>query len=108
MRSTPVSATARRTWAKRGFAVAVAPVAVDVLTEERDLPDSIPDQFADLSLDLLDRARYLAASNVGDNAVRTEVVAADGDRDPRVPRVLPFRRQIAGKTLSFRQHLDLR
>ena len=58
-------------------------VAVDVLTEQRDLFIARRDQLADLAHDLLRLAAAFAAADVGHDAVRAEVVAAVHDAHPR-------------------------
>ncbi len=57
-------------------------VAVDVLAEQRDLLITCRDQLAHLAHDLLRLAAALAATDVGHDAVRAEVVAAVHDAHP--------------------------
>jgi hypothetical protein len=66
----------------------VAPVAVDVLTEERDLADTVAGGRGDLGEDVVEGTADLPASDRRDDAEGARVVAADLDRDPAGPRVL--------------------
>ncbi len=79
------------------LAVEVATVAVDVLTKERDLTYPVRHQAPHLSLDLCDGPRHLTSAHIGNDAVRAEVVASNGDGNPCVPWVLPLRGQVAGE-----------
>ena len=60
------------------LAVEVAPVAVHVLAEQRDLDDTVSDEARDLGDDVLQRARPLAAAHV-----RHDAVACRSCRSPR-------------------------
>ena len=71
------------------LSVEVATVAVHVLAEQRDLDvRRRPRGCRTSAYDLLDGSRPLPAAHVRNDAVRAEVVAADGDGNPGVPRVL--------------------
>ena len=89
----------QRTGAGRGIAVApgrqleVAPVAVDVLAEQRDLGDAGRGELGDLVDDLVERAGDLDAAHGRHDAEGTVVVAADLDRHPGVVRRLADGRQ---------------
>ena len=50
----------------------------------------------------------LAAADVGNDAVRAEVVATYGDGDPSMPWVLPRGGQVARKAVGLSQNLYLR
>ena len=70
----------------------VAPVAVDVLTEEGDLGDAALGQPGHLVDESIERAGDLLAANRRDDAEGAGVVAADLDGDPRgVALVAPGR-----------------
>ena len=69
MRAMPVSATARSTSAKRWLAVEVAPVAVHVLAEQRDLEYTLSHEALDLGDDVLEGSGSLAAAHVRHDAV---------------------------------------
>ena len=71
----------------------VAAVAVDVLTEQRDLGDPAGGERLDLGDDLGERARDLDATHGRHDAERAVVVAADLDRHPRVVRRLAHGRE---------------
>ena len=71
----------------------VAPVAVDVLAEQRDLGDAVGGQRLDLGDDVVERTADLGTAHGRDDAERAVVVAADLDRDPRVVRRLAARGQ---------------
>ena len=59
-------------------------VGVDVLAEQRDVLIARGDEALDLLQDLLRPSRAFAAAHVGDDAVRTEIVAPVHDRHPRL------------------------
>ena len=88
-------------------AVQVAPVGVHVLPKQRDLLHAGRHVALGLGRDILQRARFLASAHVGHDAVGAEVVAADGDGQPRRPIVLARRRQLGGKRRGGVEHLHL-
>src|SRR5204862_2835617 len=68
----------------------VAPVGVDVLTEQRDLTQTVACEVLDLVHDVAEPAADLRAAHRRHDAERAGVVAPDLDRDPRrVRRVAP-------------------
>ena len=71
----------------------VAPEAVDVLSEERDLTHAVGGELLGLGHQLAERPRDLGASNRRDDAERTAVVAADLDGEPPGMIDLTNRRQ---------------
>jgi hypothetical protein len=71
----------------------IAPVTVDVLTEQGDLGDAVVGQRLDFGHDVVEGSADLRPAHGRDDAERAVVVAADLDRDPRVVRRLAARRQ---------------
>ena len=78
-------------------AVQVAPVGVHVLPQQRDLLHAGGHIALGLGHDVLQRPRLLASAHIRNDAVRAEVVAADGDGQPCRPFVLARRRQLGGE-----------
>src|SRR5439155_25450099 len=78
----------------------VPAVGVDVLAEQRDLPDSIAREALDLSPNLARSAALLAPADRRDDAVGALRVAAHRDLHPRLERPLPMHRQ-PGREVSL-------
>ena len=83
----------RRVAVAAGGQLEVAPVAVDVLAEQRDLGDPGGGELLDLADDLVERPGDLHAAHRRHDAEGAVVVAADLDRHPGVEGRLADRRQ---------------
>jgi len=90
------------------LAVDVAPVRVDVLTEQCDLEYTLRDELLGLAHDVLEGSGSFAATYVWHDAVAAEVVAANGDGNPRMPWMLALRRKVGSEVVRLRENLDLR
>ena len=78
----------------------VAAVRVDVLAEQRHLPDALGGEPFDLGDDLAGTAGRLAPAYRGDDAVGADRVAAHRDLDPRLETPLaPDRKSCGERTL---------
>ena len=93
---------------KAGLAVEVAAVAVDVLSQQRDLHHALFGELSELSADVFQRATLLATAHVGHDAVGAEVVAAGHDGHPGAPGASAGCRQVAGKAVVGLDGLDHR
>ena len=79
--------------ADTGVRAEVAPVRVDVLAEERDLPDALARRALDLRDDLARPPADLAAADGRDDAVRALRVAAHRDLNPCLETPFAVERQ---------------
>src|SRR5437879_3683070 len=80
----------------------VAPVRVDVLTEQRDLHDSVGGQRPDLVEQFAWRTAHLPSASRRDDAVRACAIAPDADLHPS----LEIARTLGGK--MTRESLELK
>ncbi len=89
----------RRPWAQ------AAPVGVDVLAQQRDLAYPVGGQPLDLGDQLAERARHLAATRGGHDAVRADHVAAGRDLHPALEVTGALGGQVAGEALELEEAL---
>lgn len=83
----------------------VLTVGVDVLTQERDLLESLGDKLLDLVHDAFDGTALLDASRSRDDAVRAALVAPVDDIHPRADVALPARlRRVFHDVTRLRGH----
>ena len=71
-----------------GFSVKITAVGVHVLSEQRDFLHAGSDIALGFGDDILNRARFLATADIGNDAVGAEIVAPDGDGQPCCPGML--------------------
>ena len=85
-----------------------AAVRVDVLPEQRDLPDTLVDQVGDLGQHVVERPRHFLAAGVGNDAERAVLAAALHDRHECRDPVDPGRRQMVELLDLGKADVDLR
>ena len=104
MRSIPSTASTRPSSSEkpiRELCRQVAPVAVDVLAEQRHLADAVGGERLGLGDQLVRVAADLAPAGRGDDAVGAAAVAALGDLQPALEVALAAGRQVAGEVLEL-------
>ena len=92
---------------KARLPVQITPVRVHVLAKQGDFFDTgqyIPARFV---RNILEWPRFLASAHVRNNAVRAEVIAPDGDRQPSSPLMLSVDRKACRKVERFVQDLNV-
>ena len=77
-------------------------VGIDVLAQKGDVPIALGNHLPDLRLHILRPAAPFPATDVGDDAVGAEVVAAVHDADPALELAQPFHRKPLGNVAGLR------
>ena len=81
------------------------PVGIDILSQQHDFPHAVPDQIADLTENFLRLPAVLPSSDIGNNAVRAEVVAAVHDVYAGLKEIFPVCRKFFDHLIGFLQDI---
>ena len=79
------------------FSIKITAVGVHVLPEQRNFFHAGSDIALGFGDNILNRARFLATADIGNDAVGAEIVAPDGDGQPRRPGMLAACRKLGRK-----------